>query len=204
VLHDQARADGVRRYNDITTDAVGRLYAGTLDWDLGVEQPLQRTGCLHCLDIDGSSRVVARDVMITNGLGFSPSGDVLYHVDSALDLVWAYRVDERGALHDRRAFFEWPPGTPKPDGLAVARDGSVWVALHEAGVSVVHPDGTELRRVPVPAGLVTSLCFGGPELTTLYVVTGGPRPAAGTGRLFCYEADVAGVPVAPCRVPLNP
>ena len=50
-----------------------------------------------------------------------------------------------------------------PDGLAVDEAGTVWVA-DAGGTSAVWgfgPDGEERGRIPVPATMVTSICFGG-------------------------------------------
>ena len=74
-----------------------------------------------------------------------------------------------------------------PDGLAVAADGSVWVAIADGGcVIAFEPDGSERTRLPVPLPMVTSVCFGGDDLRDLYVVTGsrgGPSDAGRRRRL---------------------
>jgi gluconolactonase len=88
------------------------------------------------------------------------------------------------------------------DGLKVGADGSVWVAdAHGSRVAVFEPDGSHRLDLAVPLPMVTSLCFGGDDLRDLYVVTGsdgGPGEACGT--VFRTRVDVAGLPLAPCRV----
>jgi gluconolactonase len=52
--------------------------------------------------------------------------------------------------------------------------------------------------------MVTSVCFGGDDLRTLYVVTGtdsSGRDDAGT--VFRLSVDVPGLPVPPARVRLG-
>jgi gluconolactonase len=53
--------------------------------------------------------------------------------------------------------------------------------------------------------MVTSLCFGGPDLKDLYIVTGsdgGPRENCGT--IFHLRSEVAGLPLSAAREPLHP
>ena len=59
-----------------------------------------------------------------------------------------------------------------PDGLAVDAQGGVWVAAVRVG-EVVHfsKDATVVKRIKLPATMVTSLVFGGRDLRDLYVVT---------------------------------
>ena len=92
-----------------------------------------------------------------------------------------------------------------PDGLAVATDGSVWVAM-AGGAVVVGWDtkGARVAEIPVPQSLVTSVCFGGADLRTLFVLTGHnhehPDPAGGCA--YMGSAKVSGVPGAVARIPL--
>jgi gluconolactonase len=200
VLLDETTAPGSQGFNDLATDAAGRLYVGALAFRVfGGEAP--RPGRLHLVDLDGRARGVADGILLTNGLGFSPDGRRLYHSDARADVVRVYDVGEDGGLSPWRPLAELR-GTP--DGLAVAADGSVWVALAAAGsVVVLEPDGRERRRLAVPLPMVTSLCFGGDDLRDLYVVTGarhGPRERCGT--VYRTRADVPGMLRPPARVPL--
>ena len=198
VLLDSAAIPGATGFNDLTTDAVGRIYVGSLAFKVfGGEPP--RPGHLHVMDLDGRTRAVADGVMLTNGLGFSPDGTRLYHCDSRSDVVRVYDVHADGSVGAWRPF---AGVTEIPDGLAVAEDGSVWVALARGGaVLVLSAEGGEVRRLPVPLPMVTSVCFGGDDLRDLYVVTGsrgGPRENCGT--VYRTRVEVPGLPVAPCRV----
>lgn len=56
-------------FNDLTTDAVGRIYVGSLAFRvLAGDTP--KLGHLHMVDLDGSVRTLANGVMLTNSLGF--------------------------------------------------------------------------------------------------------------------------------------
>ncbi len=204
-LLDRDEDAGLVGFNDITTDMAGRVYAGGLG-----ASPVFADGRdpaaqdLYLIDLDGSARVVATDVRLTNGLGFAPDGRVLYHSDSLRRTVFCYAVHEDGSLGDKQAFATAERGVP--DGLAVSIDGAVWVALAGGGqgVEVYEPSGKVRDFVEIPHPMCTSVCFGGDDLMDLYVVSGsegldGDR----AGGVFKTRVAVAGVPVAPARVALS-
>jgi D-xylonolactonase len=193
---------GMIGFNDLTTDAAGRIYAGSIGFK-AMEQhddANAKSAFLHMIDLDGSSRVVADDVQLTNGLGFSPDGKLLYHSDSMRHIVKVYDVHGDGTLGPPRVFATTPFGSP--DGLAVAEDGSVWLAVaYGSAVCRFAADGQELERILFPVPMVTSLCFGGKDLRDLYVVSGS-RGASPNLRacVFQLRAEVAGLPRAVARV----
>ena len=203
VLLSDNPGQGLLGFNDLTTDEAGRIYAGGLGFRPVGANDEPKPGELYCIDLDGSARVVGYDIMLTNGLGFSPDGRLLYHSESLRHVVRVYDVDDEGGLGPHRTFATVEPGVP--DGLAVAEDGSVWVAVAHGGrVQVFNPDGSTREEIPCPLPMVTSVCFGGDDLRTLYVVTGtdsSGRDDAGT--VFRLSVDVPGLPVPPARVRLG-
>lgn len=192
-------------YNDITADARGRVYAGSLgNSPVFADGRAHVDGNLYVIDVDGSARVVGTGIGLTNGLGFSPDGSVLYHSDSRVRTVWRYDVQADGGLAAKTVFARTQSGVP--DGLAVAVDGSVWVALASGGhgVAVFAADGSERAFIRIPVPMCTSLCFGGIDLRDLYIVSG----SAGTGSdkggsVYRLRVDVAGLPVPIARIRLN-
>lgn len=201
---DRDPAAGNVGYNDLTTDAAGRIYAGSLGTSPVFESDGKpAAGDLWLVDLDGRARIVGREIWLTNGLGFAPDGRTLYHSDSSIRTVWRYAVAADGSLGPKTVFVETRRGVP--DGLAVAVDGSVWVALAGGGhgVAVYAASGTEREFLEIPEPMCTSLCFGGDDLRDLYVVSGSDgsgRPDAGS--VYRHRVAVAGVPVAPARVRL--
>ena len=199
-LLDAAGADGASGFNDLTTDHAGRIFVGSLAFKIFAGEAM-KPGNLYCIDLDGSVRSVSDGILVTNGLGVSPDGRRLYHCDARRQLVRAYELGTDGSVGHWKAFAAMGEGRV-PDGLKVAADGSVWVAdAHGGRVAVFGADGAQLKDLPVPLPMVTSLCFGGDDLRDLYVVTGsrgGPSEACGT--IFRMRVDVAGLPLAPARV----
>ena len=193
--------DGRVGFNDITTDAAGRVYAGSLGnspvFDDG-RKP--RSGDLYLVDLDGTFRIVGRDIQLTNGLGFAPDGGTLYHSDTTRGGVFCYEVYEDGNLGEKRLFVELPDA----DGLVVTEDGSVWVACAgSGGVQVLAADASKTRFIEIPKPMCTSVCFGGSDLQDLYIVCGSRgTDSENAGAVYKVRVDVAGVPVAPARVAL--
>lgn len=199
-LLSQSDIPGATGFNDLTTDAAGRIYVGSLAFAVfGGEAP--KPGHLHVIDLDGAMRTLSDGVLLTNGLGFSPDGRRLYHSDARAGIVRAYDVKADGSVGPWRTFASLGPNGV-PDGLKVASDGSVWVAdAHGGRVAVFNEDGSHRRDIAVPLPMVTSVCFGGEDLRDLYIVTGSRGgPSENCGSIFLARADVAGLPLAPARV----
>lgn len=199
VLLDHDTDNGNLGYNDLTTDAAGRVYAGSLGSPV-FEEGEQIAGDLYLIDLDGSARVVAEDVLLTNGLGFSPDAKTLYHSDSRRQTVYRYAVGPNGDLGPKQPFASLENGAP--DGLAVSVDGAVWVAVAGDGcVAVFEPDGTLRERIAVPMPMCTSVCFGGDDLMDLYVVTGSDGADGDReGAVYRLPVPTPGLSVSLARV----
>ncbi|GAA4755234.1 SMP-30/gluconolactonase/LRE family protein [Actinomycetospora chibensis] len=79
------------------------------------------------------------------------------------------------------------------DSLAVDGEGNVCVAtLMTGAISVVSPDGTLLRQVPVPDPdpYVTNICFAGADSHSAWVTS------SGRGVLYALEWDTPGLDLA--------
>ena len=200
VLLAQTAADGAVGFNDLTTDARGRVYAGSIAFAVFKAEEM-KPGNLYVIDGAGKARQISDGILLTNGLGFSPDGRRLYHSDALRELIRVYDVDEDGSVGHWRAFAATGTGSV-PDGLKVAADGSVWVAdAHNGRVAVFESDGRHRRDIAVPRPMVTSLCFGGDDLRDLYIVTGSWQgPTERSGAIYRLRSDVAGLPLSPAQV----
>jgi sugar lactone lactonase YvrE len=192
---------GCLRANDAAADPAGRLWVGTMYLPGRVGVP----GALWRWEPGDSAPVrVLDDVALANGIGWSPEGDRMYVVDSLRQVVSAFPYDSgRGTVGPAERFVEVPAEHGLPDGLTVAADGSVWVAL--AGGGAVHryaPDGGLSERVELPVRFPTSCTFGGPAMTDLFVTSGSRQVpleqrnsavAAGSGALYRVATDCVGL-----------
>lgn len=205
VLFDRDEENGLVGFNDITTDDLGRVYAGGLGsspvFDDGRGPKSQN---LYLIDLNGSCTVVAEDIRLTNGLGFSPDGTRLYHSDSARSAVCCYEVQANGTLGPKETFVTTDNGVP--DGLVVSTDGAVWVALARGGggVAVYEPDGSFREHIAIPHPMCTSVCFGGDDLRDLYIVSGSDGLEGDKcGGVFKVHTEVPGLPVPNAKVNLS-
>lgn len=138
---------------------------------------------------DGSASIVSSGVVAyPNGIGLSPDGKTLY-VNDFLggSTVFRFPVNEDGTLGEGEEFVKF--GAGGPDGLAVAASGNIYVALNlKAKIVKLSPEGEQLEEIQFPKGSgVTNLCFGGPDMKTLYVTV------AGKGKVLSLEAGEPGL-----------
>lgn len=157
-------------FNDIFTDSAGRIYVGSLRSDPFKEGP-RTPGELWRIDNAGDAVVMYGQVGLTNGIGFSPDGKLVYHADSAGPHLIVHDVMPDGTMKNRRAIAQMTGGTI-PDGLCVDEAGCIWVAVYGGRCAARYtPEGQLDDKVEVPAKAVTSVCFGGKDRRDLYIVT---------------------------------
>ncbi len=164
-IADETINGDLLRFNDIIADPGGRIFAGSL-LDDGL-------GKLYRLDPGGSLQVVEEGIGCSNGMGYSPDETIMYHTDSAARTIYAYDYDiSNGSISNRRDFVKLPSTAGVPDGMTVDADGFVWTAVWFDGCIIrFDPEGVEERRITLPAKQTSSVMFGGPELTDLYITT---------------------------------
>jgi sugar lactone lactonase YvrE len=187
--------EGVTGFNDLATDSDGRLYVGALRFmPFGGEDPVP--GEVWRVDATDSATEVLGEILWPNGIGFSPDGGTLYASDFATGDVIACAL-ETGR---RNVLARTPSGDA--DGLAVDADGGIWVALGSGGAVVRYsPEGQLEEELDVPAGFVSSLCFGGTDGRDLYVTTAdNTEEPSRAGTLFRTRVERAGLPCPPARI----
>ncbi len=189
------------RFNDGRCDRQGRFWVGTI-----CEMRDRAAAILYRLDAGGRVRRMIDDMVISNGLAWSPDGTRMYHADTPACTVWAYDYDPAtGTPSNRRVFLDLSASGERPDGATVDAAGNYWLALYGAGkVSQFSPDGACLRDIQVPARATTMPAFGGPDLKRLYITTARQRHSAEdlaatplAGAIFAAELDIPGLPETP-------
>lgn len=189
------------RMNDGEIDPQGRFWAGTMGWEA---QP--NAGALYRLDPGGTVTKMIDGITISNGLGWSPGGTIMYYVDTATMRVDMFDFDPvTGDIADRREFVTIRHGGGRPDGLTVDSEGAVWVATWPGyGVHRYLPDGTLDAVIPLPVSNVSSIELGGPDLRDAFITTAwellseeehAAQPLAGS--LFHTRVEVPGRPRVP-------
>jgi sugar lactone lactonase YvrE len=156
------------RLNDGRVDARGRLWIGTMD-----NQLHRPNGALYRVTGDGEVTRLFGDVIVTNGIAFSPDNRTLYFTDTRRHCTWMFDFDlDDGVIRNRRVFADYSASGERPDGACVDVAGGLWTAFFSGGRLVRYrPDGTIDTVIPLPVTNPTCLCFGGGDLKTLFVTT---------------------------------
>lgn len=194
----------------------GTLYCTHSTWgpvaNIGTTTP---AGFIYKVTPDGMASIVARDLRGANGLCLSPDERYLYCALTAEGRVRRWRRQVDGTLSDPqdygpqlgvvtpdqgfRAILALPANERAAlgycDGIAFDRAGNLWVTLPFANrIVAITPDGRKVDVVHDPDGTMidmpTNLCWGGPDLRTLYVVS------RAKGMIVRARTTVAGTPLA--------
>jgi sugar lactone lactonase YvrE len=192
----EAGRDGII-YNDLKCDRWGRAWAGT-------SHALERDprGALWC--VAGKHAVLGdAGFAVSNGPAFSLDGRTLFFNDTVGRQMLAYDISGDD-MHprNRRVIRTFDEEEGVPDGVISDAEGDLWVA-HWGGaqVSRMTVEGKVVARYPVPALNVTTMCFAGPDYTTLYIITAregmdeaslAAMPLSGS--VFVMETDSKGTP----------
>ena len=192
--------DDIPGFNDIFTDSAGRVYVGSLRSD-PFKEGARTPGELWRVEGEGKATEMYGNVGLTNGIGFSPDGKMIYHADSAGPHLIVHDVAPNGTMTNRRAIAQMESGTI-PDGLCVDEAGCIWVAVYGGRcVTCYTPDGKLDRKIEVPAKAVTSVCFGGKDRRDLYIVTADNTEVPDRkGTIFRTRVETPGVSVPLARV----
>lgn len=183
------------RFNDMTVDEEGGLWAGSMHGGLLAG----KGGIFYAPNVDAPVKQMAAGLGATNGMAFNANGDMLYVVDTLARTLLAYPRRKRHASLGEPFIVNDFMGLPgKPDGLAIAPDGTLWVAMWGGGSIVqLRSDGALLQTIPVPAPHVGSLCFD--EAGHAYVSTSRARMSPGALQTYPHAGGLFRVDSASLR-----
>jgi gluconolactonase len=132
--------------------------------------------------------VVFDGPLFPNGLAFGPDPDELFLAESAGGRI--LRTRRSGDGFSRLTEFCALDG--EPDGLAFDREGNLYAAVHGKPhfIAVIDPSGRIVDRIMFgDEDLPTNICFGGDDLSTLFITVGKG------GRVMASDRSVAGLPL---------
>ncbi|MCC6144885.1 MAG: SMP-30/gluconolactonase/LRE family protein [Candidatus Hydrogenedentes bacterium] len=168
--------------NDLWIDGMGGVYMTDPFykreyWSRGDrEQPGM---AVYYLAPDGVTLArVAADFKAPNGIIGTPDGKHLYVSDLGDKKTWRYDIGEGGELNNKTLFCEMGS-----DGMTIDSEGNVF--LTAKGVFVFNPAGEQIEHIEIDAPWTANVCFGGPDLQTLFIT-------AGTG-VYTVQTRVKGV-----------
>lgn len=193
-LHADLSSIATGHCNDMVVDAHGNAYVGNFGFDTDAADRTPRPADLALVRPDGTSEVVASDLMFPNGSVITPDGQALIVGESMGRRYTAFAILADATLTDRRVWAEVPG--KGPDGCALDADGAIWMAdAFGAGCFRVAEGGEILSQVTASQP-VFACTLGGPDRRTLYLVTapgfGREFAGKGAGRIEAVDVDVPG------------
>lgn len=192
------------RFNDGAVDKRGRLLLGTMG--RREEDFCRPVGELYRISYDGQSELLLTGLTISNGADWSPDGEMLFVADSMNRRILSVPYNAKWPqVADECQNFPFPCTDGLPDGLCVRSDGAIVVASILSGqILVLSSSGETLEEIELPVSCPTACCFGGPDMSTLFVTTSThtlPRdhteelagsPLALVGHGFGLQANIFG------------
>jgi sugar lactone lactonase YvrE len=169
LISDPEKDINNNRFNDGKCDPMGRFWIGTMDINA---KPAK--GNLYCLDQDLNISKKLQNLSISNGMAWSIDHRKMYFIDTATHKVVCFDYDSvTGNIENSHIVIHVPHSHGAPDGMCIDSEGMLWIAHWGGGnVSRWNPfTGELLQKVDVPAPHVTSCCFGGENLDTLFITT---------------------------------
>jgi gluconolactonase len=107
----------------------------------------------------------------------TPDQGTLVVTESQEPVLWTFRVERDGSLSHKERYYgpvQLPSRADRPgsDGMTVDSIGRLYVATR-AGLQMFDPTGRLGGAIAKPhPGPLSNVCFGGPQLDTLYVTAG--------------------------------
>ncbi len=179
--------------NDLAIDRKGRIWftnpVNEGNWDKTEKMELDNQSVLRCDPQKDGSYTTTRvtfDTTMPNGILVSQDQSTLYVAESGYARgiareLRAYPIKDDGSLGAYTTLFTWGEdarGVHRGiDGMCLDRDGNIvatsgWeVSGPGPMITVFSPTGRVLETHPVPAIRPTNCCFGGRDMTTLFVTT---------------------------------
>ena len=157
------------RFNDGKCDSLGRLWAGTMDFDVS-----SRSGNLYFLDNNLDIKLKDSGYWITNGPTWSLDNKILYHNETQDGVIYAFDFDlDSASIKNKRVFFDFNKhNLGAPDGMVTDANNNIWVACAKGGKMIcINSKGECIHIIKMPVEFITSCCFGGEHLDKLYVTT---------------------------------
>ncbi|MFO7256249.1 MAG: SMP-30/gluconolactonase/LRE family protein [Bacteroidota bacterium] len=170
VLHVDMKTKAVSVYvhndqfnqpNDLCINRRGQLFVSDPNWSNG-------TGKLWRIDRGGKAVLLTDDMGTTNGIELNPDENILYVNESVQRKIWAFDVDRKGNISNKRLFASFDDYGF--DGMKCDRDGNLYVTRYGKGViAVLSPQGQLIREIPLTGKRCSNLVFGGADGKTVFV-----------------------------------
>lgn len=177
------------RSNDAKADPKGRVFFGA-----SVVDDHEPEGALFSYD-KGKIACLVPGTRISNGMAFDKAQKKFFFSDSEEYAVFVYDYNiSDGSISNRKVLFNVEDGVP--DGMCIDSEDNLYVAIW-GGRRIEKRSsrtGEKLGEIAVPADHVTSCCFGGDDLMTLFITSSGDGlDGEYDGCIFECRVDTKGV-----------
>jgi sugar lactone lactonase YvrE len=147
--------------NDLCINKKNQLFASDPNWKDG-------TGKIWRIDRNGKAVVLVDQMGTTNGITLSPDEKIIYVNESVQRKVWAFDVDAKGNLSNKRLFTEFADFGL--DGMKCDNLGNLYVTRYGKGtIAVFTPEGKLIHEVQLKGKNCSNLVFGGLNGKLIYV-----------------------------------
>ncbi|AYN66026.1 SMP-30/gluconolactonase/LRE family protein [Euzebyella marina] len=189
--------DSKMRYNDGKVGPNGDFYIGSMHKEFDPE-----SGNLYKVTSKGQVSVAIPNTTISNGMAWTADKKTFYFSDTENYRIDRYDFDiDSGNLKNRKTAFNIPKELGGADGMCIDSEDMLWIA-HWGGACIRQWNprtGEIIQKIEVAAPHVTSCCFGGKNLDTLYITTARSglseeqlEKHPQSGGLFTFKPGVTG------------
>ncbi|MEV4180556.1 SMP-30/gluconolactonase/LRE family protein [Streptosporangium canum] len=172
VIADRWEGRRLNSPNDVVVRSDGSIWftdpSYGIDTDYEGHRAESEIGACHVYRVapaTGKVRAVAEDFVRPSGPAFSTDESTLYVVDTRINHIRAFGVNEDGTLSGGQVLAGCDSGVF--DGIRVDTAGRIWAAAGD-GVHCFDPDGTLIGKIHIPE-TVSNLCFGGLKRNQLFI-----------------------------------
>jgi len=168
-LADKYEGKRLNSPNDLVVKSDGSIYFTDPPYGITKEQEELGFYGVYRLAPDGKLTLLVKDLVLPNGIAFSPDEQKLYVNNSEAGFIAVFDVKPDGTVTNRRVFAELKDASKSgvPDGLKVDVEGNVY-STGPGGVWIFSPDGKLLGKIFVPE-TATNLAWGESDRQTLYI-----------------------------------
>lgn len=153
--------DGFNQPNDICISKKGLIYASDPNWK-------ESTGAIWRVDVSGFATKIQDKMGTTNGICLSADEKILYVNESVQRKVWAFDIDEKGDISNKRLFTQFTDFGM--DGMKCDYKGNLYICRYGKGaVAIFTPAGKQIQEVMLKGKSVSNIVFGGVDYRTCFV-----------------------------------
>ncbi len=201
LLHHPETDKTNNRWNDGKCCPDGALWGGTMSQDEKLNQ-----GALYQLSTHKKLTKVLGKVSISNGLAWHKDLNKMYYIDSPTQTIQVFDYKPGCEVITKSHEFATDKSLGYPDGMSIDEDGMLWVAQWDGYcIARYHPGtGQMITKIDVPAPRVTSCCFGGKDLSRLFITTARTRLSSEalekyplSGSVFVADTNTKGLVMTP-------